>query len=93
MKDLWHHLAPLVGAFHYFIAFIVGGIVVAVRKYLHKLRENRAAMWPSADGMVQTATIKKEQHGSWVEVCVPVLCATGVSLRQEPAPLRTQSRG
>ena len=68
MKDLWHHLAPLAGTFHYFIAFIVGAIVVAVRKYIHKVRENRAAMWPSADGMVQTATIKKEQYGSWVEV-------------------------
>jgi hypothetical protein len=68
MKDLWHHLAPLAGTFHYFIAFIVGAIVVAVRKYIHKVRENRAAMWPRADGMVQTATIKKEQYGSWVEV-------------------------
>jgi hypothetical protein len=25
-------------------------------------------MWPSADGQVQTATIKKQQQGCWVEV-------------------------
>lgn len=68
MKDLWHHLAPLAGTFHYFIAFIVGGVVVAARKYMQRLRENKAAMWPSADGLVQTATVKKQQHGNWVEV-------------------------
>lgn len=68
MKDLWHHLAPLVGAFHYFIAFIVGGAAVAIRKYIQRVRENKAAMWPSADGQVQTATVKKQQQGSWVEI-------------------------
>jgi len=68
MKDLWHHLAPIAGAFHYFIAFIIGGVVIAVRKYLQRVRENQAAMWPSADGQVQTATVKKEQYGSWVEI-------------------------
>jgi hypothetical protein len=68
MKDLWHHLAPLAGAFHYFIAFIIGAIAVAIRKYMQRLRENKAAMWPSADGLVQTATVKKQQHGNWVEV-------------------------
>jgi hypothetical protein len=68
MKDLWHHLAPLVGTFHYFIAFVLGALVVAIRKYLQRVRENQAAMWPSADGVVQTATVKKSQYGTWVEV-------------------------
>jgi hypothetical protein len=68
MKDLWHHLAPLAGTFHYFIAAIVGAVAVAVRKYIQRIRENRAAMWPSADGQVQTATVKKSQYGCWVEV-------------------------
>jgi len=68
MHDLWHHLAPFVGAFHSFVALIIGAVIVAVRKYAQRLRENRAAMWPSADGQVQTATVKKSQYGSWVEV-------------------------
>jgi Protein of unknown function (DUF3592) len=68
MKDLWHHLAPFAGTFHYFIAFVVGAAVVAIRKYIQRVRENRAAMWPSTDGVVQTATAKKQQHGCWVEV-------------------------
>ena len=25
-------------------------------------------MWPSADGQVQTASVKKSQYGTWVEV-------------------------
>jgi hypothetical protein len=68
MHDLWHHLAPLAGAFHSFIALILGAFIVAVRKYMQRVRENQAAMWPSADGQVQTATVKKSQYGSWVEV-------------------------
>jgi hypothetical protein len=68
IKDLWHHLAPLAGTFHYPLAFIIGAVAVAIRKYLQRIRENRAAMWPSADGQVQTATVKKQQQGCWVEV-------------------------
>jgi hypothetical protein len=68
MKDLWHHLAPFAGTFHYLIAAVVGAFVVAVRKYVQRVRENRAAMWPSADGQVQTAAVKKSQYGTWVEV-------------------------
>jgi hypothetical protein len=68
MKDLWHHWAPLVNAFHYLIVFVIGGAAVGIRKYIQRMRENRAAMWPSADGQVQTAVVKKEQHGSWVEI-------------------------
>jgi hypothetical protein len=68
MKDLWHHLAPFAGTFHYFIAAIIGAAAVAIRNYVQRLRENRAAMWPGADGQVQTAIVKKSQYGSWVEV-------------------------
>ncbi len=68
MKDLWHHLAPFAGTFHYFFAAIIGAGAGAVRKYVQRVRENRAAMWPSADGQVQTAAVKKSQYGTWVEV-------------------------
>ncbi len=68
IRDLWHHLAPIAGTFHYFFAFVIGAAAVAIRKYMQRVRENRAAMWPSADGQVQSATVKKEQHGCWVEV-------------------------
>ncbi len=53
MKDLWHHLAPFAGTFHYFAALIAGAGAVGVRKYLQRVKENRAAMWPSANGEVQ----------------------------------------
>jgi len=68
MKDLWHHLAPFAGTFHYFFAVVIGAAVVAFRKYMQRIRENKAAMWPSADGQVQTAAVKKSQYGTWVEV-------------------------
>jgi hypothetical protein len=68
MKDLWHHLAPIAGTFHYFIAAIIGAGAVAIRKYMQRVRENKAAMWPSADGQVQTASVKKSQYGCWVDV-------------------------
>ena len=68
MKDFWHHLLPLAGTFHYFIAAVIGAGAVAIRKYVQRIRENRAAMWPSADGLVQTAIVKKSQYGSWVDV-------------------------
>jgi hypothetical protein len=68
MKDLWHHLAPFAGTFHYFFAAIIGAGAGAVRKYVQRIRENRAAMWPSADGQVQTASVKKSQYGCWVDV-------------------------
>ena len=67
MKDLWHQLAPIAGTFHYFIAAIIGAGAVAIRKYMQRVRENKAAMWPSADGQVQTATVKKSQYGCWVD--------------------------
>ncbi len=68
MKDLWHHLGPLVGFVQHFFALIIGAAVLAVRKYMQRVRENQAAMWPSADGQVQTATLKKQQLGTWVEI-------------------------
>jgi len=68
LKHLWQHVLELGGAFHYLIAFVAGGAVVAVRKYLQRLRENRAAAWPSADGQVQSAVVKRKQHSCWVEV-------------------------
>lgn len=68
MKDLWHHLAPFAGTFHYFVALIAGAVAVGVRKYLQRVKENQAAMWPSADGEVQSAKVKKSQYGTWVEV-------------------------
>lgn len=68
LRDLLHHLGILAAAFQHFGVLVAGGIALAIRKYVQRLRENRAAMWPSADGVVQTANVKKEQFGSWVEV-------------------------
>ncbi|HEX3985770.1 MAG TPA: DUF3592 domain-containing protein [Acidobacteriaceae bacterium] len=68
MKDLLHHLAPFAGAFHSLIAVAAGGGVVFLRNWWQRVRERRAAMWPSATGEVQTARVKKSQRGCWVEV-------------------------
>jgi hypothetical protein len=67
-RDLLHHFGILAGAFQHFGVLIFGAIALMIRKYVQRVRENRAAMWPSADGLVQTATVKKEQFGSWVEI-------------------------
>jgi len=67
-KNLWHDFARWSGAFHSLFAFVAGAAVIAARKFMQRLRENRAAAWPSADGQVQSATVKKQQGGCWVEV-------------------------
>lgn len=61
--ELWRFLNPI----HPFITLLAGAGTVAFRKYRQKIRENSAAMWPSAEAVVQTAIVKK-QHGAWVEV-------------------------
>ena len=68
MKEFLHYFRTFAPFFQHFYALIIGATVLAVRKYMQRVRENRAAMWPSADGQVQTATVKKQQYGSWVEV-------------------------
>ncbi|MFZ0633706.1 MAG: DUF3592 domain-containing protein [Acidobacteriaceae bacterium] len=68
MKDFLHHLAPFAGAFHSLIAVAAGAGVVFFRNWWQRVRENRAAMWPSAAGEVQSAKVKKSQHGCWVDV-------------------------
>lgn len=68
MKELLHHFGDFAPLFQHFGVIVAGAGAVLVRKYIQRMRENRAAMWPSADGQVQTATVKKSQFGSWVEV-------------------------
>jgi hypothetical protein len=68
MKDLLHHLAPFAGAFHSLIAVAAGAAVVLFRNGWQRMRENRAAMWPSAAGEVQSAEVKRTQNGSFVVV-------------------------
>jgi Protein of unknown function (DUF3592) len=68
MKDLLHHLAPFAGAFHSLIAVAAGAAVVLIRNWWQRVRESRAAMWPSASGEVLSAEVKRSQHGCWVQV-------------------------
>jgi hypothetical protein len=68
MKDWWRQLAPFAGTFHYIVPLAIGGGIVAFRRYVQRFRENRAAMWPSASGEVQSTVVKKQQHSFWVEV-------------------------
>jgi hypothetical protein len=61
--EFWHVLAP----FQHFLFLALGAGTVAFSRYWQKIRENRAAGWPSADGTVQSATVK-QHNGAWVEV-------------------------
>ena len=62
-SQLWRYLGP----FQHFIYLAAGGGAIAFSRYWQKIRENRAAGWPSADGVVQSATVKPH-NGYWVEV-------------------------
>jgi hypothetical protein len=62
----WTQLWRLLAIFQHFIYIFIGAAIVAFRHYWQKIQENRAAGWPSADGVVQSATIK-QHNGSWVE--------------------------
>lgn len=68
MKDLLHHLAPFAGAFHSLFAVAAGAAIMLARNGWQRMRERRAAMWPSASGEVQSAEVKRTQHGSWVQI-------------------------
>lgn len=68
MKDLLRHLAPFAGAFHPLIAVAAGATLVLMRQWWQRVRESRAAMWPSAPGEVQAVEIRKSQHGCWALV-------------------------
>jgi len=68
MKDLLHHLMPFAGAFHSLIAVAAAAAAVFFRNSWQRIRERRAAMWPSATGEVQSANVKRTQHGSFVVV-------------------------
>jgi hypothetical protein len=63
----WHELWRLVGPFQHFFYIAFGAIAIVFRRYWQKVRENRAAGWPSADGVIQSATVRTH-NGSWVEV-------------------------
>lgn len=55
--DWWRHLGSLYSLFHTFLPLLIGGGGVAG---VQKLRQRRAAGWPSADGEVQHASLKKK---------------------------------
>jgi hypothetical protein len=56
-RHLWHTLQP----FEYLFTFAIGGSAVAVRRYWQKIREGRAAGWPSADAVIQSATVRSHE--------------------------------
>jgi hypothetical protein len=61
--DFWRYIAP----FQHFFYLFFGAIAILLRRYWQKIREARAAGWPSADGVVQAATVRR-QNGNSVEV-------------------------
>lgn len=53
----WRHLGSLYSLFHSVLPLLIGGGGVAG---LQKLRQRRAAGWPSADGEVQHARVERK---------------------------------
>lgn len=64
----WEELGHFAGAYHWAIAWAVGAAAVPASKYWQRLRENRAATWPSADATVQSATVRKKKNDWIVEI-------------------------
>jgi len=55
----WHFLAPFWGAIHNFLPWIIGGGGAAGGSTLwQKWRQRKAAAWPSADGEVQSVSVR-----------------------------------
>jgi hypothetical protein len=62
-NDFWHFFNPL----EHFFFLSIGALAILFHRYWQKLREDRAAGWPSASGVVQSATVKA-RNGYWVEI-------------------------
>ena len=60
-RDLGHYLWRIFDHFEYVGTFLLGGAAVAVRRYWQKLRETRAAGWPSAEATIQSATVQAHE--------------------------------
>lgn len=57
----WRHLGSLYSLFHNVLPYLIGGGGAAGgQRLLQKLRQRRAAGWPSADGEVQHANVEKK---------------------------------
>jgi Protein of unknown function (DUF3592) len=67
MTPDWHHFWRYLTHFQHFFFIFIGGGTIALRRWWQKIRENRAAGWPSADGVIQSATVRS-QNGYWVEI-------------------------
>jgi len=63
----WHEFWRFLGPFQHFFYIAAGAIAIAGHRYWQKIRESRAAGWPSADGVIQAATVRSH-NGSWVDV-------------------------
>jgi len=55
----WHWLAPFSGTFHTLLPYLVGGGALGSQPLLQKLRQRRAAAWPSADGAIQSVKVSQ----------------------------------
>ncbi len=49
------------------LAPILGAVFLAFRKWRQRLREGRAASWPSTDATVLSASVKAN-NGFWVQI-------------------------
>lgn len=61
MRFDWHHLWHLLKPFEYLLTLAAGAGSVAVRRYWQKVKESRAVGWPSADAVIQFATVRPHE--------------------------------
>lgn len=64
----WHWIGTFSGSFHSLLPYLIGGGALGTQPLLQKLRQRRAAGWPSADGEVQS--VKTKQHSGKRSVTV-----------------------
>lgn len=67
-RDWWHHLGSLMSNFNELFTLVAGALVVWLLRFLQRWRQERAAAWPSAPGVIETAEVKPGGHGFWAVI-------------------------
>lgn len=63
----WHLFTKLLSNLHLVVVPLVGAGLAVLQRFRQRMRENRAAAWPSSEAVVQSVDIQK-RHGNWVTI-------------------------
>ena len=64
----WQRVVRLLNPLHWVLAPLFGAGLIAIRTWLQRLREGRAASWPATQAAVLSASIRPSSHGFWVAI-------------------------